>query len=107
MHKIMESLESYLRDSSGWMVKEVIHLEIHCVKYTPLKISSYIDLPSTLRQSRCILNVRNSDSKCFAWSILSSIHPVDNNPTHVSNYEPYEHELNMHGISYPIELSKN
>ncbi len=59
-----------------------------------------------MRQSRCILNVRNSDTKCFAWSILFSIHPADNNPTHVSNYEPYDHELNMHGISYPIELSK-
>jgi hypothetical protein len=103
--KMAQSLESYLRDSSGWIVKKVIHLKVHTVVYSPLGGSSYIMLPKTLRSSGDILNIRNRDQKCFTWCILASLHPVDTQPEDVSHYEHREREVNMTGIPYPVSIS--
>lgn len=43
LQKMAQSLENYLRSSSGWVIKRVLHLKIHTVRYTPLIGSSYIE----------------------------------------------------------------
>ena len=42
----------------------------------------------------------------FLRSILASLHPVQrrNNPDRVTKYEEYEHDLNMSGIQYPVDI---
>ena len=52
------------------------------------------------------MNIKNDDQKCFQWCVLASLHPVDytNHPERVSKYHPYENELNMNGIEYPVSL---
>lgn len=47
LQKTLKSLEEFMRNGSGWVLKKVLHFEIHTVKYTPLKASSYIPLPKT------------------------------------------------------------
>ena len=43
--KIIEDLEVFQKNGSGWYFKEVVQLEIHIVDYNPTKGSSYIPLP--------------------------------------------------------------
>lgn len=101
------SLEAYLRNSSGWNIRKVIHLKIHTVRYMPLAGSSYIELPATLRKSNSILNMKNmEDDKCFLWSILASLHPTDTSPESLEHYKAFEGEINMEGIDYPVSLAK-
>ena len=76
IHKIMESLERFMRDGSGWVMKKVLHLEIHTVRYSPLNASSYIPLPKTLQNNCSILNIRNFDDSCFEYSILAAVHNI-------------------------------
>jgi hypothetical protein len=102
--KMAQSLESYLRDSSGWLVRKVIHLKIHTVVYAPLGGSSYMTLPASFRRSSGILNIRNKDQKCFTWCILASLYPSETQPERVSHYEHREHELHMTGIPYPVSI---
>jgi hypothetical protein len=102
--KMFESFEKYIRESSGWVLKKVLHLIIHTVKYTPLSASSYLELPQELRRLQSLLNIRNTDLKCFLWSCLASIHPKDS-PL-VCDYEIYENELNMQGIDYPVSINQ-
>ena len=106
IQKMSESLESYLRNSSGWNIRKVINLIIHSVIYSPIKGSSYIKLPTSLARSRCIINIKNEDQKCFLWSILASLHHADTRPERVENYVAFEGKLNMKGIEYPVALSK-
>ena len=49
---------------------------------------------------------QNNDEKCFLWSILALLHPVQwrNSPHRFSKYQEYEHELNMSGIQYPTDI---
>ena len=102
--KMFESFEKYISESSGWVLKKVLHLIVHTVIYSPLSGSSYIQLPQKLRHSRSVLNIRNEDQKCFLWNILASLHPSDS-PL-VSDYEVYENELNMRDINYPVSINR-
>ena len=104
--KISASLENYLRNASGWTIRKVLHLKIHSVIYSPLRGSSFIPLPSSLKRSGSVLNIENEDQKSFLWSILVSLHPAYCNPQLVENYQAFEREINMNGIEYPVILSK-
>ena len=44
--------------------------------------------------------------KCFIWSILPSLHPLQykNNSDGVSIYQEHEHVLNTSGIQYPVDI---
>ena len=43
--KIIEDLEVFQKNGSGWYFKEVLNLEIHTAEFNPMKGSSYISLP--------------------------------------------------------------
>ena len=93
-----------MRDGSGWVMKKVLHLEIHTVRYSPLNASSYIPLPKTLQNNCSILNIRNHDERCFEYSILAAVHNI--NSTNVRDYAHYENQLNMGDIPSPVSISK-
>ena len=46
-------------------------LDLTIAQYTPVKGSSYIPLPSKLKTKKAIINIKNSDNKCFMWSVLA------------------------------------
>ena len=46
------------------------------------------------------LKIRNIDTYCFLWSILASIHAVDNDPQRVTKYEPYRNEIIITNIDF-------
>ncbi|MCG7877069.1 MAG: DNA polymerase [Candidatus Thiodiazotropha endolucinida] len=104
--KMSASLESYLRNSSGWNIRKVIHMRIHTVMYKPLAGSSFIELPLSLKKTSSVLNIQNDDNKCFLWSILAALKPCDSHPENFKNYVAFERDLNMNGIEYPVPLTK-
>ena len=68
---------------------------LHAAAYVPLCGSSHIPTPKKLVRRKGVLNVKNDDAKCFVWSILAGIHPVNHkdNPNPVSKFVQYMHEL--------------
>ena len=99
-------LEKYIHESSGWILRRVKHLGVHTVLYKPLGGSSYLELPKTLINSHSLLHIKNGDDKCFVWAILANIHQVTESADEVHHYTPYECDLNMKGIDFPVSLSK-
>jgi len=102
--KMFESFSKYLRESSGWVLKRVLHLTVHTVKYSPTSGSSFMELPKPLRRINHLLNIRNLDQKCFLWCCLASINSLDS-PL-VTDNEPFEHEINMNGLTYPVTINQ-
>lgn len=43
---VMRRLNEFLRSGSGWIVYEVLDVEIHTVAYQPIRGSSYIPSPA-------------------------------------------------------------
>ena len=103
VQKIYQSFTEYQREGSNWTLDHVINLTLHVAKYKPLRGSSYIELPSYLKNKKAIVNVKNNDQKCFLWSVLAALYPAPRNPDRVSHYENHEDSLKMTGISYPVK----
>ena len=89
---MLRSIEDFIQNGSNYQL-----YAIKCIKedidiYKPLGGSSYIDLPAFIKNKQCCINVKNKDDKCFAWSILSCINPIDrkNHPDRISSYNQDE-----------------
>ena len=67
IYTILAKISIYQQNDSGWYFKEVVHLEIHTVDYKPVGGSSYIPLPDWIMGKKAIVNIRNTDEKCFLW----------------------------------------
>ena len=102
--KIIEYLEIFQKNGSGWYFKEVAQLEIHTVEFNPTKGSSYIPLPDWISNKKAIVNIQNKDEKCFLWCILRYLHPRKDNDTRLTDLKKYENSLNTKGITFPMKL---
>ncbi|GFU97765.1 uncharacterized protein TNCV_2532381 [Trichonephila clavipes] len=103
--KLKREMEEFQTRGSGWRLIEIKYLELRINKYNPLRGSSYIDLPKTIKAKMAVINVKNlDDNKCFMWAILSALHPSDDHVDRISKYKPYENELNFEGIEFPVKM---
>ena len=104
IYNILEKITIYQLNGSGWYFKEVIQLEIHTTEYRPITGSSYIPLPEWIMRKKAIVSIRNTDDKCFIWSILRYLHPREKNDSRLKDLEKYESELNTKGITFPMKV---
>ena len=102
--KIIEDLEVYQKNGSGWYFNEVVQLEIHTVDFNPTEGSSYIPLPDWIKNKKAIVNIENKDEKCFLWCILRYLHSVDEKDNRISDLKKYENSLNTEGTNFPMKL---
>ena len=102
--EILEKISIYQRNGSGWYFKEVSSFEIHTVDYKPIKGSSYIPLPDFIMKKKSIINIQKKDNKCFLWSILRYLHPIQKNETRLTDIRKYENDLKFKGIDFPVKL---
>lgn len=68
-----------------------------------MKGFSYIPLPNFIMRKKAILNMENKDDKCFQWSILRYLHPLQKHDARISDLKKYENELNFKGIEFPVK----
>ena len=101
---IIEDLEAYQENGSGWYFKEVVKLEIHTIQFNPTKGSSYIPLPDWISNEKAIVNIENKDEKCFLWCILRYLHPKERDEERLTGLKKYEFSLNTKGITFPMKL---
>ena len=101
---ILNDIDAYQENGSGWYFVEVVQLEIHTVEFNPSKGSSYITLPDWILNKKAIVNIKNKDEKCFLWCILRFLHPKELNDERIKDLEKYENSLNTKGISFPMKL---
>ena len=82
---------------SGWIFQRVNSMTISYYNIGNMDGSSYVKIPS---RSSAIVNNQNDDKYCFLWSILSKLHPCENNSNIVSSYRKYFNELNIEGFDF-------
>ena len=66
--------------------------------------SFYIPLPDWIMRKKAIINIRNTDEKCFLWCVLRYLHPRDINDLRLTDLKQYKNTLNTKGIKYPVKL---
>ena len=101
---ILNDIDAYQENGSGWYFVEVVQLEIHTVEFNLSKGSSYIPLPDWISNKKAIINIQNKDEKCFLWCILRYLHPKETHDERIKDLEKYENSLNTKGITFPMKL---
>ena len=104
--EILEEMQKVEQaEGSGHVFLEVENLTLHIDIWDPIKASSYIDLPDKLKNKKALINMQNTDNKCFLWSVLRGLNPKDKNAGRIDkDLKSKENTLNMEGIDYPVSL---
>ena len=92
------------REGSGWVLDKILQIEVHTATLGPLQTSSYIELPKKIKHSKGVINIKNEDNMCFLWSVLAHLHPETDNSTRVNQYQPFQQELNVEGITFQTPI---
>ena len=108
LEKIIEDFASM---GSGWQLVLVKKIILKTGTYNPLGGSSFLPTPLRIQRTHAILNIQNFfDDKCFLWCVLAKLHPLEGahrgQASRVSKYRPYEHELRVEGLHWPLELKQ-
>ena len=78
---IINKIAVWISEGSGWTIQSVDNHYINVVKYEPIKGSSYIKLPTELRNSaKGLINMKNEDNECFRWCHIRHLNPQDKYP---------------------------
>ena len=101
---ILDKIRIYQHNGSGWYFKEVVHFEIHTVNFNPMRGSSYIPLPDWISRKKAIINIRNTDDKCFLWCVLRYLNPKPKNDDRFTDLKQNENTLNTKGIKFPMKV---
>ena len=103
---ILTRIAEWLSEGSGWIVEEILNHYINVTTYVPLRGNSYIPLPEELRNSKKgLINLQNTDNKCFLWCHVRQLNPQKVHPERVKlsdkNFAP---TLDYSGISFPVQI---
>lgn len=101
---VKEKASIFAENGSGWALSKILYLELNVNKHNPIKASSYIPLPKEIVLKHAVINVKNNDSYCFGWSVISALFPTNHNSDRTSSYPNFHNHLNFEGIEFPIKL---
>lgn len=109
----LRKVDEAMVEGSGFTLSKIIKLIVQIFKYEPLRGSSFIELPSGLKNKRSIINLENkNDNECFKWAILAALHSDEvrarnkNKVNDVESYLLWKNELNFDGIDFPVRLNQ-
>jgi hypothetical protein len=91
-------LDRFTNVGSGWTITAILRFTIRIGQYRPMTGSSYIPTPKVLAVKHALVNVFNQDDMCFAWAVLSALHPA-HNAQRVTNYRRYLNSIDLTGIN--------
>ena len=103
--QIIERIETFETRGSGWVLVKINNIVLNLSEYIPINGASYIATPPELVAKQAIINVKNTDDRCFMYAILSALHPVNNNSDRPKQYETHEKLYNWTGIIYPTTIN--
>ena len=101
---ILNQISQWISEGSGWTIQYVNSHYLNIVKYKPISGSSYIKLPSELRNSKKgLINMKNEDNECFKWCHIRHINPQEKYPQRIKKTDKqYVRKLDYSGIEFPV-----
>ena len=102
--EILNVIDKWVSEGSGWVIDRIDSHYINVTTYTPLHGSSYIELPTELRNpKKGLINIKNKDDECFRWCHIRHLNPQEKNPQRIKKEDKNTiNELNYDGIEFPV-----
>ena len=109
--KILNSIEKFLADGSGWVVNKILDHNVNISVYKPLKGSSYIETPKEISNpKKGLINPQNTkDNECFRWchmihlAINGKIDAGSRDFQRISKYKKFLDKVNYDNIEFPVK----
>ena len=100
----MGIIEVWISEGSGWTIDRVDNNYINVVNYKPLNGSSYIELPTELKNSaKGLINIKNEDDECFRWCHIRHLNPQRKNPQRIKKDDKqYIGGLDYTNVVFPV-----
>ncbi|XP_039300987.1 uncharacterized protein LOC120356177 [Nilaparvata lugens] len=106
VNTLLEEEAKFKGNSSRWSLLIIDGLLICISKLTPLRGSSYIELPAKIAAFKAVINPRNSDQQFFKWAILAN-HVQGANPQQINErYHQLVEKYNFNKISFPTSINQ-
>jgi len=62
-------------------VLKIVRLDMHIVRYEPIKSGGYVELPKWIERKKAVINIQNQDNLCFLYDVESALmNSVSANP---------------------------
>eukprot|EP00795_Rhopilema_esculentum_P004826 gene4826-21150_t len=101
------SIDTFIQNGSGWVFNKFGRMQVKMFDYRPMAggggiSAGFFKAPEWIAAKKAIVNVQNTDEKCFLWSILAALHPTEKDAARVTKYKPYQHELDTSCLKFPV-----
>ena len=102
--EILNVIDKWVSEGSGWVIDRIDSHYLNVTLYKPLNGSSYIELPTELRNpKKGLINIKNKDAKCFRWCHIRHLNPKEKDPQRIKKEDKKMiNELNYKGIEFPV-----
>ena len=102
--EILNTIDKWVSEGSAWIIDRIDSHYINVTLYKPLNGSSYIELPTELRNpKKGLINIKNKDDKCFRWCHIRHLNPQTEHPERIKKGDKQTiNELNYDGIAFPV-----
>ena len=102
--EILNMIDQWVSEGSGWAIDRIDSHFINVTLYKPLNGSSYMELPTELRNpKKGLINIKNKDDKCFRWCHIRHLNPQTEHPERIKKEDKRSTEgLNYEGIEFPV-----
>ena len=106
--ELIKAIGQWISEGSGWTIKSVDGHYINLTKYIPLKGSSYIELPTELKNpAKGLINLKNKDDECFRWCHIRYLNPQEKDPQRIKKSDKeFIEKLDYSGIEFPITIKQ-
>ena len=79
--EILNVIDKWVSEGSGWVIDRIDSQYINVTTYKPLHGSSYIELPTQLRNpKKGLINIKKKDDECFRWCHIRHLNPQEKDP---------------------------
>ena len=102
--EILNVIDKWVSEGSRWVIDRIDSHYINVTLYKPLNGSSYIEMPTELRNpKKGLINIKNKDDECFRWCHIRHLIPQEKDPQRIKKGDKQFIEgLNYEGIQFPI-----
>ena len=102
--EILNVIDKWVSEGLGWVIDRIDSHYLNVTLYKPLDGSSYIELPTELRNSKKgLINMKNKDEESFRWCHIRHLNPQTKYPERSKKEDKKMiNELNYDGIDFPL-----
>ena len=102
--EILNVIDKWVSEGLGWVIDRIDNHYINVTLYKPLNGSSYMELPTELRNpKKGLINIKNKDAECFRLCHIRHLNPQGKDPRRIKKEDKKMiNEMNYEGIEFPL-----